>query len=109
VIYQRRTSRHAAQVARSQLAVRLALGIYAAFSAAILLRCAVLALQFPDSVWTVKLILAVSAPVVFPFMLAPAAARIVFGSASLADITALVVLFAVPLLLIGRRKRGTSM
>jgi hypothetical protein len=106
VIYQRRTSRQAAQVARSQLAVRLGLAVYASLCAAILLRCAVLVLQFPDTVWTVRLILTVSAPVVFPFRLAPAANRVVLGGATLADMTALMVLIAVPLLFIGRRGRG---
>ena len=106
MIYQRRASRQAAQVARSQLAVRLGLAVYAAFCAAILLRTAVLVLQFPDSVGTVKVILSASAPMVYPFRLAPAAQRMVLGNATLADVTALVVLLAVPLLLVGRRKRG---
>ena len=105
MIYQRRPSRHATQVARSQLAVRLGLGVYAALSAAIVLRCAILVLRFPDSVWTVELILSASAPVVAPVMLAPAAGRIILGNASLADLTTLVLLLTIPLLLIGRRRR----
>ncbi len=108
MIYQRRSSRQAAQVARSQLAVRLGLAVYASLCAAILLRSAVLLLQFPDTVWTVKLILTASAPVVIPFRLAPAAHRVVLGNAALADLTALVVLLAFPLLIIGRRKRGAA-
>ena len=106
MIYQRRTSRHAAQVARSQLAVRLGLGVYSAICAAILLRTAVLVFQFPDTVWTSRFILMVSAPIMLPFRLAPAAQRSVVGNATLADLTALLVLFAIPLLLIGRGKRS---
>ena len=60
MIYQRRTSRHAAQVARSQLAVRLGLAVYSALCAAILLRCAVLVFQFPETVWTARSILTAS-------------------------------------------------
>lgn len=106
MIYQRRASRQAAQVARSQLAVRLGLAVYAAICAAVLLRSTVLVLQLPDTVWTVETILSVSAPLVLPFRLAPAAHRLVLGNATLADATALVVLLAVPLLLVGRRNRG---
>ncbi len=105
MIYQRRVSRQAAQVARSQLAVRLGLAVYASLCAAILLRSAVLLMQFPETVWTVKTILSVSAPLVLPFRLAPAAHRIVLGNATLADMTAMVVLLAVPLLLVARRGR----
>lgn len=106
MIYHRRTSRHAAQVARSQLAVRLGLAVYSAFCAAILLRTAVLVFQFPETVWTARLILMVSSPIALPFRLVPAANRTVLGDATLADVTALLVLFAIPLLLIGRRNRS---
>lgn len=108
MIYQRRVSRQAAQVARSQLAVRLGLAVYAALCAAILLRSAVLVMQFPDTVWTVKTILSASAPLVLPFRLAPAAHRMVLGNATLADMTTLVVLLTIPLLLVGRRRRAGS-
>lgn len=108
MIYHRRTSRRAIQVARSQLAVRLGLAVYSALCAAMLLRAAVLILQFPDTVWTVRWILTTSAPIVLPFRLAPAANRAVVGDATLADVTALLVLFAIPLLLIGRGKRAAA-
>ena len=71
-----------------------------------LLRTAVLVFEFPETVWTARFILAVSAPIVLPFRLAPAAQRAVAGDATLADLTALLVLFSIPLLLIGRRKRS---
>ncbi|MGH2615710.1 MAG: hypothetical protein ACRDJC_10760, partial [Thermomicrobiales bacterium] len=106
MIYQGRASRQAAQVARSQLAVRLGLAIYAALCAAVLLRCAVLVFGFPDSVWTVETILTVSSPIVLPLTLAPASNRVVFGSATLADLTAVLLLTAAPLLLLGWRRYG---
>ncbi len=108
MIYQRRMSRRAAQVARSQLAVRLGLAIYSSLCAAILLRTAILIFQFPDTVWTARWIVLASYPIVLPFRLVPAANRAVLGGATLADVTALLVLFAIPLLLIGRRSRSTA-
>lgn len=106
MIYQRRTSRQAAQAARSQLAVRLGLAMYAVFCAVVLLRCAILVLRFPESVWTVEMMLSASSPVVLPLTIVPAANRMVIGAATLSDLTALLVLLAAPLLLIGRRRLG---
>lgn len=107
MIYQRRTSRHAAQVARSQIAVRLGIAVYSALTASVLLRAAVLIFQFPETVWTARAVLTMSTPVVLPFSILPAASRPVLGAATLADLTALLVLFAIPLLIIGRQHRST--
>lgn len=104
MIYQGRSSRQVAHVARSQLAVRLGLGIYAALCAAILLRCIVLISGFPDTVWTVNAIVSASSPIVAPLTVAPGAQRIVIGSATLSDLTAALVLLAAPLPFLGRRK-----
>ena len=71
-----------------------------------LLRIAVLFFSFPTTVWTARVILSTSAPIVLPFRVAPAANRAVLGDVTLADLTALLVLFAIPLLLIGRRRRS---
>jgi hypothetical protein len=103
---QGRVSRRAAQVARSQLAVRLGLAVYAALCTAILLRCVVLLLQWPASVWSVKTILTLSAPIVLPLGIVPAASRPIIGSATLADLTAAIVLVALTLPLFGRGIRG---
>ena len=105
-MYHGRVSRRAAQVARSQLAVRLGLAVYAALCAAMLLRCVVLLLQWPASVWSVKTILALSAPIVMPLAIVPAAGRPIIGSATLADLTATIVLAALTLPLFGRGIRG---
>jgi len=104
-MYPGRSGRQAAHVARSQLAVRLVLGIYAAVCAAVLLRCVVLISGFPDSVWTVNVILSASSPMVLPLTVVPAAQRIVIGSATLSDLTAALVLLAAPLPFLGRRRK----
>jgi hypothetical protein len=106
MIYQGRASRRAMQVARSQLAVRLGIALYAALCAAIALRCAVLLVGAPGSVWTVKTILLVSTPIVFPLSLTPAAGRPILGSTTLADLTVAVLFLALPLLMIARRPRA---
>lgn len=106
MIYQGRASKRAMQVARSQLAVRLGLAVYAALSAAIALRCVVLLVAAPTSVWTVKTILLVTTPIVFPLSLTPAAGRQILGSITLADLTVAVLVPALPLLMLGRKPRA---
>jgi hypothetical protein len=105
VIYQRRSNRRAVQVARSQLAVRLGIAVYAILCAAIALRCAVLIFALPETVWSVRLILAASQPMVMPLTIIPAGGRMILGSAMLSDLTAAVVLLAIPLPLVGLRAR----
>ena len=105
MIYQGRSHRRAVQVARSQLAVRLGIAIYAVLCAAIALRCAVLIFGLPDTVWSVRLILALSQPIVAPLTYIPAGGRMMLGSATLSDLTAAVILLAVPMPLVGLRAR----
>lgn len=104
--YQGRSGRKAAQVARSQLALRLSIAVYAVLCAAITLRCAVLVLAFPETVGTMRWILSASSLLVAPLSIAPAADRTVVGAATLSDLTAALVLLSVPLALLGRRARG---
>ena len=105
MIYQGRAGRGRTHTARSQLAVRLGIAVYAAICAAIALRCAVLTLDLPASVWSVDAILSASSPVVLPFTVVPAASRIVVGAATLSDLTATLLLLALPLALLGRKRR----
>lgn len=105
MIYQGRSGRAAVQVVRSQLAVRLGIAVYSVLCTAVALRCTVLALALSDTVWAVRSILSVSSPIVLPLSVVPAANRAVAGSATLSDLTAALVLLAVPLALIGRRAR----
>jgi hypothetical protein len=106
VNYQGRSGRRPVQVARSQLAVRLSIAVYSVLCAAVALRCVVLLLAFPDTVGTVHSILSASSPLVAPLSIAPGADRTVIGGATLSDLTAALVLLAVPLALLGRGARS---
>jgi hypothetical protein len=90
-------------VARSQLATRLGLALYAGLTTLVALRCLVLFFSMPLSVSSVSTILAISNPIVLPFRLLPVAERAVLGSATLADLTAVLILLALPLPFLGRR------
>lgn len=105
MIYQGRSGRGAAHIARSQLAVRLGIAVYAALCCAVVLRCAVLTLALPATVWSVGTILSVSSPVIMPLTVVPAASRVVVGAVTLSDLTAMLLLLALPLALVGRRQR----
>ena len=105
MIYQGRSGRNPAHTARSQLALRLGIAVYAALCAAIALRCAVLVLNLPTTVWSVGAILSASSPVVRPFTVVPAASHVVVGAVTLSDLTATLLLLALPLALLGRRQR----
>ena len=104
MIYQGRSGRSPGNTARSQLAVRLGIAVYAALCAAVALRCAILILDLPASVWSVGAILSASSPIVKPFTALPAAGRMVVGAVTLADLTATLLLLALPLALLGRRQ-----
>lgn len=104
-MYQGRSGRGAAHIARSQLALRLAIAVYAALCCAVALRCAVLALALPDGVWSVSAILAVSSPIILPLTVVAPASRVVVGALTLSDLTATMLLLALPLALLGRRRR----
>ena len=105
MIYQGRSGRGAAHTTRSQLAVRLGIAVYAALCCAVVLRCAVLALALPATVWSVGMILSVSSPVILPLTAVPPASRVVVGAVTLSDLTAMLLLLALPLALAGRRQR----
>lgn len=102
----RRSSRRAAQVARSQLAVRLALALYAALATVVALRIVVLFFGFPDSVWSAGAILATSGGIVAPLTLLPGADRVIVRSITLTDLTAALILLALPLPFLGRKRRS---
>lgn len=105
-MYPSRAVRRSVQVVRSQLALRLGLAIYAILCLAAILRCAVLILDFPITVVTVRTILMASAPIALPFSVLPGADRVILGSATLSDITAALMILAAPLLVVGSRSAG---
>ena len=102
-----RASRRSARVARSQLATRLGLAVYAVLTTLMAMRCLVLFFSMPASVSSVSMILAISSPIVLPFRLLPVAERAVLGSATLADLTAVLILLALPLPFLGKRPHAS--
>jgi hypothetical protein len=102
-----RSSRRPARVARSQLATRLGLALYAGLTTLVAMRCLVLFFSLPASVSSVSAILSISSPIVLPFRLLPVAQRAFLGSATLADLTVVLILLALPLPFLGRRPRPT--
>src|SRR6476646_136285 len=102
-MYPARSTRRPVQVARSQLALRLGLAIYAVLCVGAILRCAVLLFDFPATVVTVRTILVATAPMVLPFSIIPGATKGIIGNATLSDITAMLIILAAPLLVAGIR------
>lgn len=102
--FQHRSNRRAAQVARSQLGVRLGLALYAALSAAMGLRILLLVMGLPTTVWSVQALLAFSDFIVLPLTFLPGADRPVIFNLTLSDISAALVLVALPFPLLGRWK-----
>jgi hypothetical protein len=98
-----RPSRRSARVARSQLATRLGLALYAGVTTVVALRCLVLFFTMPTSVSSVSTILSITNPIVLPLRFLPVAERAVLGSATLADLTVVLILVALPLPFLGRR------
>jgi hypothetical protein len=85
--------------------VRLGIAVYAALCAAAILRCAVLILALPASVSSVGTIVSISSPISNPLNVIPPAQRVMAGAATLSDLTATLLLLALPLALLGRRRR----
>lgn len=106
ISFQQRSNRRAGQVARSQLGVRLGLALYAALSTAMGLRVLLLVMGLPTTVWSVEALIVISDFIVLPFTLLPGAERPLVLNLTLADISASLILLALPFPLLGRR-RGT--
>jgi hypothetical protein len=61
-------------------------------------------LALPESVSSVGAILSLSSPIIRPLTMVPPANRVVVGAATLSDLTATLLLLALPLALLGRRR-----
>ena len=90
------------QVLRSQLALEVALTVYAAVVAALLVRLGLLALAIPARVWSGEVVYAATAPFVAPLTRLPGGTAGIFGAATLADVTTFVIFALVPLVLLAR-------
>ncbi len=106
--FQQRSNRRAVQVARSQLGVRLGLALYAALATAMGLRILLLVLGFPTTVWSVEALLLISDFIVLPFTLLPGAERPLVLNLTLAEISASLILLALPFPLLGRRSADSN-
>ena len=91
---------------RSQGFTGLAITLLGIVSALVLLRLVFLVLSIPALVWSGDTIYSLTEPLVFPLTLLPGGSRPIVGAASLADITAAVLVLIVPGFLLSRpRKR----
>lgn len=101
-----RLRRRNAQVLRSQVALELALTLLAAVAGMMLLRALLLMASVDERTWSGTILATATTPVVMPLRLLPGGTRPLIGDASLADITAAVLLLAVPLFLLSRPPRS---
>jgi len=99
-----RPRRGAAQVARPQLALELALTAYAVIGALLIVRGVLLVLRIGPRVWSGATMYRLTDPLLLPLTLVPGADRRLLGDATLADVTAIVALIFVPLWLAMRRR-----
>ncbi len=91
-----RIGRRGPQVRRSQVALEVALTVYALIGAALLLRLVFLALGVDDRVWAGATIYAVTDSIVWPLRLLPGAERPLLGDAALPDLTVVAAVALVP-------------
>lgn len=90
------------QVLRSQLALEVALTVYALIGAALIVRLALRLLNVPARVWAGESVYAVTDPLLWPLQRLPGGDRGLLGAATLADVTGVAIVALVPLALIVR-------
>lgn len=98
-----RPPRRATDVARSHAAAELGLTAVAIVSALLVLRVLFAATGVSERVLAGSVIYGATAPLVLPLEKIPAGARPFLGGASLADVTAAVLVLTIPLFVISRR------
>lgn len=96
--------RAASRASRSTTAVELALNVFAAAGALLVVRLLLLILDVSARVWAGMTVYRITNPMVRPIEFIPGAQRHVIGAASLADVTAIAILLMVPLWLIARSR-----
>ena len=89
---------------RSQLALELILTAYALVSALLVVRLLLKIVHVSSRVWAGSTIDRVTDPILLPLAVLPGSGRQILGAASLADITAVLLLLLVPLWLMARRR-----
>lgn len=94
-----------ASPARSQFAMEMLLTALAIVAALLSLRLLFRLLSVPTRVWSGEVLYALTDPLVAPLAMIPGGGRPVVGQASLADITAVALVMAIPLFVLSRPKR----
>ena len=97
-----RLGRRSPQVRRSQVAIEVALTVYALLGAALILRLVFLAIGVDDRVWAGATVYGLTNRLVWPLTLLPGANRPLLGDAALPDLTAVAVVALVPVALLAR-------
>jgi len=101
-----RLRRRNAHVLRSQVALELALTLLAVVAGLLLLRTLLLAAGIDEQSWSRSALSVATGPLVLPLQAIPGGSRTIIGSATLADVTAAVLLLAVPIFVLSRPARG---
>ncbi len=98
-----RSPRRPTTVARSRAAAELGLTVVAIVAALLLLRVLFAATGVSERVLAGAVVYGASGPIVLPLEMIPAGARPFIGGATLADVTAAVLVLTIPLFIISRR------
>lgn len=98
-----RTPRRATDVTRSRAAAELGLTAVAIVAALLIMRVLFAATGVSERVIAGAVVYGASAPLVLPLEMIPAGSRPFVGGATLADVTAAVLVLTVPLFLVSRR------
>jgi hypothetical protein len=107
VIRSAQTRRRTAHAGRQQAALELGLTVLAGIAALLVLRALFAAFGVSDRVLSGAVVYGLSGPLVFPLEAIPAGRRPVLGGATLADVTAAVLILAVPLFAVARSRDRT--
>ena len=91
-----RLGRRGPQVRRSQVAIEVALTVYALIGAALVLRFVLLALGVDERVWAGATVYRLTDGIVWPLTLIPGAHRPLLGDAALPDLTVVLAVVLVP-------------
>ncbi len=97
-----RLGRRGPQVRRSQVALEVALTVYALVGAALVLRLVFQVIGVDDRVWAGAAVYNLTDRLVWPLTLLPGADRPLLGDAALPDLTAVVAVALVPVAFLAR-------
>lgn len=97
-----RLARRGPQLRRSQVAIEVALSVYALIGATLILRLVFLAIGIDDRVWAGAAVYSLTDRLVWPLTLLPGADRPLLGDAALPDLTVVAAVALVPVVFLVR-------